>query len=70
MALVDRDDVERDAELTEARVPDEPGFGGPVEPPLLLVVDHLEGAAEPGSGLRLHLAEHQPPPAADDEVQP
>ena len=68
-AFVHGDDVEGDAEVTEARIAHEPGFRRLEEPPLLLAVDHLDGAAEPRSRLRLDLAEHEPSPATDDQVE-
>jgi hypothetical protein len=47
----------------------EPCLRGPPQPPLLLQVDHVQRVAEAGAGLLLDLAEHEPPPAAGDDVQ-
>ena len=54
----------RDAGFRRATSPRQP------QPPLLLLVDHLERVAEAVAGLPLDLAEDEPPAAPDDQVEP
>jgi hypothetical protein len=45
-----------------------PGLGGEAHPARLLRADGLDRGAEAGAAPRLHLADHDRSPAADDEV--
>jgi hypothetical protein len=46
-----------------------PGLGGAPQPPPLLRRDHLERMAERVAALALDLAEDEPAPAPDDQVE-
>src|SRR5882672_694413 len=69
MAAADGDHVEGDLEAGRLRMASKPGVGRDSEPTLLLVIHHLERVAESLAQLLLHLAEDQPPPSADDDVE-
>ena len=47
----------------------EPGLGGAAEPAALLGGHHLERMAVVRARLSLHLAEDNPPAAADDQIE-
>ena len=63
------DDVEPQLELHELRVRNQPRFRGSAQAALFLLRHHLEGITVSLSGLRLHLAEDELPPAAKDQVE-
>src|SRR5439155_3314451 len=65
----DGHDVEGDLEPCRLRMACEPGVGRESKATLLLVVHHLQRVAEPLAQLLLHLAEDQPPAAANDDVK-
>ncbi len=63
------DDVEPRLALSVLGMRGEPGLGSLGQTTLLLGRDHLQRVAEPSPALRLHLAEDDRSPAAQDEVE-
>ena len=63
------DDVESRLQLHELRIHNQPRFRSSAQAPLFLLGHHLEGITVPLSGLRLHLAEDELPPSAQDQVE-
>src|SRR5438132_9163916 len=68
-ALTDGDHLEGRLQPGVFGMRREPGLGRPAQASLLLGADHLEGIAAPGAVLRLHLAEDEPAPTPDDQVE-
>src|ERR1041384_6645446 len=63
------DDVETDRAATMLGMRRKPGGRCAPHAPDFFRSDHLERVAESGAGFALHLAEHQRPAPADDEVE-
>ena len=61
--------LEHEIELGELRVRREPGVSGGVHSPHLLLVDHLERVAVPGTSFLLDLDYHEPAAAPQHEIE-
>ena len=61
--------LEREIEACEVRVCCEPSVRGGVHSPHLLLVDHLEWVAVPGTSLLLHLDDDEAAPAPQHEIE-
>jgi hypothetical protein len=61
--------LEHEVELGELGVPGQPCLRSGVDAPHLLLVDHLERVAVPGTSLLLHLNDDEAPPAPQHEIE-
>src|SRR5512132_7051 len=62
-------DFERNVEVSVLRVRKQPGLGATSQTLAFAEIDRLERVAEAWAFLQLHLAEHEPPAAPDDQVE-
>src|SRR5512133_1244269 len=62
-------DFERNVEVSVLRVRKQPGLGATPQTLAFAEIDRLERVAEAWAFLQLHLAEHKPPAAPDDQVE-
>ena len=68
-APADACSLEHEIELGKIRVRREPGVRGGVHSPHLLLVDHFERVAVPGTSLLLHLDDEKAAAAPQNEIE-